>query len=203
MPPGQFKPNTTYYLPRRQWGPLESPVVTVDAAIDLGPDGDRGDLRLQIYDGSPHLQRNDECVMQTFTVARRPSPVGGFKWFIQCQHTQKMVRDLYLTRGQKYFWSRHALRLKYRSKSMPAEGRHWERCQQLMDQLGADNYDHLPSRPKYMHRRTYDWLCSEIQQKALLMNLAHVGGTPPVLRQVEDSWGNVHLEIDEPAIVQR
>jgi hypothetical protein len=203
MPPSQFKPNTTYYLPRRQWGPLESPVVTVHAAIDLGPDGDRGDLRLQIYDGSPHLQRNDECVMQTFTVARRPSPVGGFKWFIQCQHTQKMVRDLYLTRGQKYFWSRHALRLKYRSKSMPAEDRHWERCQQLMDQLGADNYDHLPSRPKYMHRRTYDWLCSEIQQKALLMNLAHVGGTPPVLRQVEDSWGNVHLEIDEPAIVQR
>jgi len=203
MPRSQFKPNTTHDLPQLQWGPRESPVMTVHASIDLGPDGDRGHLHLRIYDGSFHVRRYEECVTQAFIIARMPSPVGGFKWFIQCPDTHKMVRDLCLTRGgQGYFRSRHALNLTYRSKSVPAWEHHCERCQKLMDRLGADDFQNLPPRPKYMRRRTYDPLRSEIEEAVLLMLRAHRGGTLPALREVEDDWANIHIEVDAQEEVQ-
>jgi hypothetical protein len=86
-----------------------------------------------------------------------------------------MVQELYLDVDQQRFRSRHALKLRYRSKAMPAWERHWKRCQKLMDRIGATHYRDLPPRPKYMRRATYQWLCDEIKTEALCMYRAHLG----------------------------
>jgi hypothetical protein len=49
---------------------------------------------------------------------------------------------------------------------MPAWQRHRERCQKLMDRIGATDEGNLPPRPKYMRRATYQGLYKEIRTEA-------------------------------------
>jgi hypothetical protein len=77
-----------------------------------------------------------------------------------------MVRSLYVARDQQRFRSHHALRLTYRSKGVSAEDRRWERCTKLMERIGATDFLDLPSRPKFMRRRTYQQVCDAINEIA-------------------------------------
>jgi hypothetical protein len=158
--------SSTFRMPLK-WGRAANPhrgephVWT--CAVDLA--GDHGLLVLI----------NGEAVVHSFPLARVLTPVGGGKWLVQCAESGKLVRDLYWDEEQQRFRSRHALKLHYRSKRMPAWERHWERCQKLMDRIGATNYRDPPPRPKYMRRATYDWLCDEIFIEGLRMHRAYLG----------------------------
>jgi hypothetical protein len=83
-----------------------------------------------------------------------------------------MVRSLYVARDQQHFRSHHALRLTYRSKGVSAEHRRWERCAKPMERIGATDFLHLPSRPKFMRRRTYQQVCDGINEIARAMRRA-------------------------------
>jgi hypothetical protein len=106
-----------------KWGPAEKSEGRI-CAVDVR--GDRGLLVL--------IDR--EVNVQSFALARVLTRVGGGKWLAQCPEADKMVQDLYLDTELQRFRSRHALKLRYRSKSMLAWERHWERCQRLMDRIG-------------------------------------------------------------------
>jgi hypothetical protein len=144
-----------------RWGPPEKPDACIGVAVDLRDD--HHGLVVLIFDV------NRQPVVQSCSIARVPTRVGRGKWLVQCPESGKMMQDLYLDVDQQRFRSRHALKLKYRSKAMPAWNRHWERCQKLMDRIGATNERDLPPRPKYMRRATYQWLCDEIRSETLSM----------------------------------
>jgi hypothetical protein len=130
---------------RIDWGwPQEKPEVRICVGVELS--GDHG--LLMIFDV------NRKQVAQSCSLARVPTRVGGGKWLVQCPESGKMVQELYLDVDQQRFRSRHALKLRYRSKAIPAWERHWERCQKLMDRIGATHYRDLPPRPKNMRRAT-------------------------------------------------
>jgi hypothetical protein len=146
-----------------RWGPAEEPTARISVALRLS--GDVGLLLLVFI-------INGQQVSQTFTLLRIRTRVGGGRWLVRCPETDKLVQDLYLDAKQKRFCSRHALKLRYRSKTMLAWERHWERCQKLMDRIGATDYRDLPPRPKHMHRATYHWVCEEIFTEVMRMHLA-------------------------------
>src|SRR5262249_32278517 len=124
---------------------------------------------------------NGQQIAQSWSLARVLTPVGGGKCLAQCPESGKMVQDLYLDPAQQRFRSRHALKLRYRSKAMLPWERHWERCQKLMHRIGATHsdilIDSLPPRPKYMRRATYQWLCDEIRTETISMSHALLGAT--------------------------
>jgi hypothetical protein len=119
-------------------------------------DGDRGSLELTCQSG-----------VQRFTLVRKPTCVGGEQWLVECPQTHKLVRELYLAPGEWRFHSRHALRLTYRSRTLPAADARWLRCEQLMERIGATDYEHQPPRPKYMRRQTYARIRDEIMDAQL------------------------------------
>jgi hypothetical protein len=118
-----------------RWGPAERSHTCV---CGVGLWADHGSLVLT----------NGQLGVQSFTLARVLTRVGGGKWLVKCPESGKMVQELYLNVDQQRFRSRHALKLRYRSKAMPAWERHWERCQKLMDRIGATHYRDLPPRPE-------------------------------------------------------
>lgn len=149
-----------------RWGPSEKPNATIFVAVRLLRN--LGVLTLA-------FRVNGERVVQNFPLLRVPTRVGGGKWLVQCKECDKPVQDVYFDPGQRRFRSRHALRLHYRSKTLPAWERHWERCEKLMDRLGATYYRDPPPRPKYMRRATYQRLCEEMSDAGLRSLVAHVG----------------------------
>jgi hypothetical protein len=119
------------------------PVIVFGGNILL--DGDRGSLELTCEAGA-----------QQFTLVRKPMCVGGGQWFVECPQTHKLVRDLYLAPGEWHLHSRHALGLTYRSRTLPAPEARWLRCEQLMERIGATDFDDPSPRPKFMRRLTYE-----------------------------------------------
>src|SRR5262245_48663994 len=163
---------------RIDWGwPPEKPDARSCVAVDLG--GDHG--LLTIFDV------NRRQVAQSYSLARVRTRVGGGKWLVRCPESGKMVQELYWDAYQQRFRSRHALKLRYRSTTLPAWERHWERCQKLMDRIGATDFRDLPPRPKYMHRATYEWVCEEIQTEIESMYRAFFGESR--FKEIEtESW---------------
>jgi hypothetical protein len=127
-------------------------------------DGDQGSLELSCQVGK-----------QKFMLVRKPSRVGGEQWLVECPLTHKLVRHLYLAQGDRCFRSRHALRLTYRSKTLPDPDARMLRCEQLMERIGAKHYQDEPPRPKNMRRRTYERILGEIREAALRAMKAVLG----------------------------
>jgi hypothetical protein len=149
-----------------RWGPKEKPHVRM-CVVDL------------IGDHSWFTLIDRQAAVQSFRLSRVLTRVGGGKWLVQCPESGKMVQCLYLHAKQPRFRSRHALNLRYRSKTLSGWERHWERCQKLMDRIGAANYRDRPPRPKYMRRETYQWICQEITTETIRMFRAHLGKDAP------------------------
>jgi hypothetical protein len=148
------------------WGPPEKPDASISVAVNVS--GNSGLLILS-------FTANGQHIAQEFMLSRVLTRVGGGKWLVWCKEYDKSVQDLYFDPGQRCFRSRHALRLHYRSKSMPVWERHWERCEKLMDRLGATYYRDPPPRPKYMRRATYRRLRREMENAGLRSLVAHLG----------------------------
>jgi hypothetical protein len=165
----KLQPQNRSWAFRIDWGwPQEKPTVRICMRVELS--GDRG--LLMIFD------MNRQQIAQSWSLARVLTPVGGGKWLAQCPESGKMVQDLYLDPAQQRFRSRHALKLRYRSKAMLPWERHWKRCQKLMHRIGATHsdilLDSLPPRPKYMGRTAYWRLCHEIRTEASSMYRAQL-----------------------------
>jgi hypothetical protein len=147
----------TIEIPCWSWRLGEKILAEISVRIELR--GGTGSLRLV-------FNANGEPVTQTFAIVHIPTRIGGGHWVIQCPKTHNpVVPGL----RRAHFQSRHALKLEYRSKSMPVWERHWERCQKLMERLGADDCRNLPPRPKYMRRSTYARLSMDISETVILM----------------------------------
>jgi hypothetical protein len=142
------------------WGPPQKRDACM-CGVDVN--GDHGSLVLE----------SRQLGVQSFTLSRVLTRVGGGKWLVQCPESGKLVQELYWDAYQQRFRSRHALKLQYRSRSLPVWERHWKRCQKLMHRIGATHSDillnSLPPRPKYMGRTTYWRLCHEIRTEASSM----------------------------------
>jgi hypothetical protein len=158
------------YSGRMQLGPPQAPVLNV--SLRLSDDHDQGSFRLS-------FDLDGESVTQTITIEAKPSTVGAPKWCFRCPETFKMVRELHLLWGEGRFRSRHALGLTYQSNRKNAVERYGDRCEKLMERIGATYWDMWPPRPKHMHRRTYSRIWIQMRNAAERMFRAHLGADFP------------------------
>jgi hypothetical protein len=91
------------------------------------------------------------------TLATRPQPFGGRRWFFICPHTGKNAAKLYLPSGAYTFASRKSYRLGYRSQRESARDRSLSRAFALRGKIGGEGGigDYI-EKPKGMHRRTFE-----------------------------------------------
>jgi hypothetical protein len=99
----------------------------------------------------------DYKIRLTFTT---PHYGGNRLWFL-CPLTGKRTSILYSPPGSKWFASRYAYNLKYKSQSEGPFGRAADRKFRLQRKIGGDHYY---KKPKGMHRKTYDRLLQEYFQ---------------------------------------
>jgi len=113
-----------------------------------------------------HRPRNGEWedVEQVISFAQTPCHYGGYrKWFL-CPRCDKRVAILYGT--GKYFLCRHCCQLTYDSCNASPLQRFFDKANKLKKQLGGDPGMAYPvaTRPKGMHRSTYNRIVAEIYQ---------------------------------------
>ena len=118
--------------------------------------------RIQLWCGWGllELRVHGQAVTQTFVIAHMPTKLGIGKWLIKCPETHKWVRELFAAPDEWRFRSRHTLTLTYRSNTAD---RGVEQYDKMLARLGANDHRDLPPRPKYMHRRTYFFMCEDIR----------------------------------------
>ena|SRR5262245_49074776 len=141
------------YYGRVQWGLPQAPVVTV--WLRLSDSRDQGSFELT-------FDANGEGITQLFYDRSSPSAVGAAKWQFGCPETFKMLRTLHLLWGERHFRSRHALGLTYRSNRKNAVERHADRCEKLMERIGATHFD-MSCRARNAcaggHTHGFGWRC--------------------------------------------
>ncbi len=76
-----------------------------------------------------------------------------------CPLMQKRTSVLYSPPGSKWFASRHAYNLKYKSQSKGSHDRASDRMWKLKNKLGGEDYWR---KPKGMHWKTHERLVNEI-----------------------------------------
>jgi hypothetical protein len=93
----------------------------------------------------------------SITLATRPQPFGGSRWFFICPGTGKCAAKLHLPSGVYTFASRKAYRLGYRSQRETPRDRSLSRAFALREKIGGEGGigDYIP-KPKGMHLRTFE-----------------------------------------------
>lgn len=86
---------------------------------------------------------------------------GGKRFWFICPLTHKRTSVLYSPPGGKYFASRHAYNLKYKSQSEGPLDRAISRKWRIVHKTGGT---YSPKRPKGMHQKTYDRLLHKFWQ---------------------------------------
>lgn len=137
--------------------------------LDL-PGGDgpwqTGTMRI-VHDTIRHAT-GTETGKQDYTVALHASPCrfGGRRWWFTCPRAGRRCAKLLLPNGAFRFGSRQAFGLAYASQRQDGIGTGHARLARLHRKLGTEyegRYSSIPSRPKGMHRRTYERLCEALE----------------------------------------
>ena len=100
-----------------------------------------------------------EQVEQTVTFDRTSCNYGGHRTWFLCPHCGKRVVVLY--GAGKYFLCRHCYGLTYASQQEGKADRLMRKARRIRARLGASNnlMEHILSKPKNMHWKTFDRLC--------------------------------------------
>jgi hypothetical protein len=100
---------------------------------------------------------------QRINLAVTEPHLGGIRLWFLCPITGQRARVLYLPDGQREFASREAHKLSYRSQGESHLLRSINQAQNVRARLGGELSIHslFPSRPRGMHRRTYERLREE------------------------------------------
>jgi hypothetical protein len=119
-----------------------------------------------------------------------PCHYGGYRWWWTCPLSGRRVAKLYLPPGATVFAARQVCRLGYLSQRLTALERSHERQGRLYQRLG-DEYrvfeQARPSRPKRMHRRTYQRLIEELHAARALHRVIFEAAASTVLARLEKS----------------
>lgn len=133
------------------------PVASVGYEINtLNPDG----MWLRLYysltpcfGGEP--EKRDYKIILVTTLPK----FGGKRLWFLCPVTHQRTSILYSSHGSRFFASRHAYHVGYRSQSKGHIDRAIDRMWGLKYKLGGENYF---MRPKGMHTRTHERLMKKI-----------------------------------------
>jgi len=84
---------------------------------------------------------------------------GGLRWWFVCPHLNRRVRQLYLPRSGRHFWSRRAYELAYACQRETKFDRALRRARKLRLRLVGDpTDDEYPDKPPRMRWATYNRL---------------------------------------------
>ena len=99
-------------------------------------------------------------IEERVALSTTPVHLGGHRFWFACPGCDHRVAILY---GGQRFRCRHCLDLRYRSQWESARFRAISRIQKVRRKLGGDAnlLKPRPSRPRYMHVRTFERLISE------------------------------------------
>lgn len=89
---------------------------------------------------------------------------GGLRWWFVCPVRGLRIAKLYLAGGGKWFASREANFIVYKSQSESLEDRQANRAHSLRRKLGGIvGFDQpFPVKPKGLHWKTYNRICDEV-----------------------------------------
>ena len=108
-------------------------------------------------------EKTDYCqrIALSFTVPH----YGGKRWWMHCPSTGVRVAKLYKPAGGKTFASRKAWRIGYQSQRVSRANAPFERLFRLQRRLGSERgWGAFLTRPKGMHRRTFERHCERYWQ---------------------------------------
>lgn len=151
-----------------RWGWLKPGCLTSGRMTWTYPWGDARSARVTVSlpGAAITVSFDDEERAQLIPLASTVQAYGGVRWWLLCPRTRRSCRALYLPNGGRYFASRQAWRLVYRSQQMSPEDRAWHRVHRLSAAIGtcyeADEWE----KPKGMHWRTFE-------RKAHALEAAH------------------------------
>jgi hypothetical protein len=132
-------------------------VATATMEVDLRCERSQPNMRLTL------TRPNQEDVIQIIALRDITPTFGGIRWFFKARSGER-CQKLYLPPGFNRFGTRQELQLAYRSQMLsPADCARW-RAQQLQEALPGARFQHYPSRPKRMHRRTYNRLVRRLRE---------------------------------------
>ena len=114
-------------------------------------------LRYRVRSGGGDWQDVDEPV----EVSWRPCRFGGARPFFACPRCSRAVIKLY--GAGRYFLCRTCHDLAYASQAEREHDRALRRANRLRARLGGEMADSIPSRPKGMHRTSYERLVGQIE----------------------------------------
>ena len=153
------------------------PWAEVEIRLELRTYGGTARLRYDV----DHISRATGPQHYAVLMVTTPCRFGGLRWWWLCPATHRRVGKLYLPNGGCRFLSRgwNAYRLAYASQREGITDRMHARSRKLYAKLGADYLEDSggswPSKPRGMHRRTYDVICDRLNTEAegLNMGLQH------------------------------
>ncbi len=103
-----------------------------------------------------------EEVKQAVRLVYTEPNFGGKRWWMICPYNGSRIGKLYLPPQGDRFASRGAWKLGYHSQRIPRKDAIFERLFRLQKKLGCQQgWGNYPTRPKGMHKRTYDRLLHE------------------------------------------
>lgn len=156
---------------RLTWSRDGEPWASIEVRLSLGSRSGCATLQYDV----DHFSRPTGPQEQTIEMTTVCCHFGGVRWFWVCPGTGRRVSKLYLPNGAMQFRGRgpQAYRLAYQSQRNGTNDAAHARLRRIFRKLNAD-YDGLGSeapKPPGMHWRTYDELCSQIEeQEAILTN---------------------------------
>lgn len=127
-----------------------------------------------------HYSWNDQPQQVHIPLITTTPHFGGIRWWFECPISGDRASRLHSPPGYPGFASRKALGLGYASQNQSHHDRLFERACRLRRRLGGrEGMDELlPSRPKGMHRRTYEAVIQEIEElerRSWTMAMRHFG----------------------------
>ena len=116
--------------------------------VTINGDGDSVELSYAI---------NGEAITERVSLSKTAVHLGGHRSWFRCPGCDRRIAALYFA---KRFRCRHCLDLRYASQRETPRFRVISRIQRVRKKLGgsANLFDEQPSRPRYMHARTYERL---------------------------------------------
>jgi hypothetical protein len=120
-----------------------------------------GLLHLEGLDHRSEARKIDHVVSTTST----PCNYGGSRPWFFCPNCDRRAGKLYLPLGGRHFLCRRCYDLAYTSQWEEPWWRAKRRARKLWQRLGGDpDDDFIPSRPKGMHRATFERLVAEAER---------------------------------------
>jgi hypothetical protein len=103
---------------------------------------------------------NGEKTQERVSISKTAVHLGGHRSWFLCPGCSRRIAALYISQR---FRCRHCHGLRYRSQRESPRFRAISRIQKVRKKLGksASPTEQAPSRPRYMHHRTYQWLIRE------------------------------------------